>query len=372
MAPDYVIVGSGLTGAIIARTLTDAGRSAIIFERRSHLGGNVHDKVHQSGITIHTYGPHLFRTNSEKLWNFVNRFSRFRPFEVILKSLVDGRHENWPVAASYIRRVVGENWQPGFTSKVSNFEEASLAMMPRVIYDKFVKGYTEKQWGVPAITLSAGLAKRFDVRNDDDPRLMRHQFQGIPEDGYTKFMQELLRGVPIVISCDYLKHKAELAARNLVVFTGPIDEYFDFDLGKLKYRSQKREHKYFPDIEWAQACFQLNNPDPENGSHIRTLEWKHLMAPADAKQICGTVLTRETPVTPTDPNDYEYPFPDAGNADLYTSYAKRARLIPGLLICGRLGEYRYYDMDQAIARAQVLAQRILKGELRSNELQSST
>src|SRR5215471_1927101 len=178
----------------MARILVEAGHSVLVVERRSHLGGNVYDETHQSGIRIHKYGPHYFRTSSDKIWQFVNRFARFQPFEAVLKSYVDGRYENWPIAGSYIRRAVGENWQPEPFEEPRNFEEASLAMMPRLFYDKFVKGYTEKQWGVPAAALATGLAKRFDVRHDDEPRLVRHRHQGVPENGYATFMQELLKG----------------------------------------------------------------------------------------------------------------------------------------------------------------------------------
>jgi UDP-galactopyranose mutase len=359
MTADCVVAGSGLTGAVIARTLVDAGWGVVVLDRRSHLGGNVHDAYHSSGIRVHSYGPHFFRTNDPKLWKFVNRFADFYKYEAILKSFVDGRYENWPIAASYIRRVVGEKWKADFSGTPINFEEASLAMMPRIVYEKFVKGYTEKQWGVPAWTLSASLAKRFDVREDDEPRLMRHQYQGLPVKGYADMMQNMLAGIPVILDCDYLRHRDEFQARKLTVFTGPVDEYFGFDLGRLKYRGQQRTEEYLADVDFAQPCGQVNNPNPANGPHIRTLDWKHMMQPETLSGVRGTVLTRETTVTPTDPTDYEYPFPDDANARLYNAYRDRAKSIPNLLVCGRLGEYRYYDMDQAIARAMLLARRIL-------------
>ncbi|HUB66412.1 MAG TPA: UDP-galactopyranose mutase [Candidatus Methylacidiphilales bacterium] len=358
--PHFLIIGSGLTGAVIARLLHDAGRSVLMVERRCHLGGNVHDHIHESGIRVHTYGPHYFRTNDDDLWAFVNRFGGFYKYEPALKSWVDGRHENWPIAGSYIRRVIGEKWRPDFTGTPSNFEEAALALMPRLIYEKFVKGYTEKQWGVPPTQLSASLVKRFDVREDDEPRLMRHRHQGLPKDGYAAWMRRMVEGIPIILNCDYLCCRHDFPESAHIVFTGPIDEYFHHDMGRLVYRGQRREHEYLSEASYAQPCGQVNNPDPANGPHIRILEWKHMMMPEFAGKIHGTVLTRETTVTAIDPKDFEYPFPDAANTRLYEAYRARAAQINGLTVCGRLGEYRYYDMDQAIARAMLIAGRLLK------------
>jgi UDP-galactopyranose mutase len=358
-ALDCLIVGSGLTGAVIARTLTDAGKRVEVLDRRNHVGGNVHDHRHSSGVRIHTYGPHYFRTNSPELWAFVNRFAPFYRYEAVLKSLVDGRLENWPIAASYIRAAVGA-WTPAFVGTPANFEEAALSMMPRLVYERFVKGYTEKQWGVPASALSAQLAGRFDVRQDDEPRLMRHTYQGIPEGGYASFMTRMLEGIPVRLGCDYLKERGAFGKPRLLVFTGPIDEWFGFDLGKLAYRGQQRHHTYLPDVDLAQPCGQVNNPSPGAGPHIRTLEWKHMMSSGEASSLTGTVLTTETPYSPIDPSAYEYPFPDDANGKLYREYRERASGIPDLLICGRLGEFKYYDMDQAIARAQMLARKILE------------
>jgi UDP-galactopyranose mutase len=356
---DYLIVGSGLTGAVIGRILTDAGRSVLILDRRNHLGGNVSDHVHPSGIRIHTYGPHYFRTNCEEIWEFVTRFAEFYPYEACLRTFVDGCHEQWPIAESYIRRTIGDRWEPEFKGVPRNFEEASLAIMPRLIYEKFVKGYNEKQWGVTANSLSATLVKRFDVRKDDEPRLVRHKYQGIPTEGYSSLMRNLVAGIPLILNCDYLAHRKAFRYRKKLIFTGPIDEFFGFDLGRLHYRGQVREHRYLPDLRQAQPCGQVNNPSRENGPHIRTLEWKQMMQPEFAERIVGTVTTTETTVTPTDPDKYEYPFPNRANEQLYRRYRKRVNLDAKILVCGRLGEYRYYDMDQAIARAMKLASAIL-------------
>jgi UDP-galactopyranose mutase len=358
---DYLIVGSGLTGAVIARQLVDAGRDVLVVERRTHLGGNVHDHRHPSGIRVHTYGPHYFRTNSARVWHFVTRFAEFYRYEARLASRVDGRYERWPLSAEYIRRTVGPSWQPAFVGRPSNFEEASLAMMPEVVYRKFVKGYTEKQWGVPASSLAPELAKRFEVRADDDARLKRHRHQGIPVGGYTALMAQMLAGIPTVVGRDYLCHRDRFQAGRALVFTGPIDELFGFDRGRLQYRGQERHHRYLPDIHLAQPYGQVNNPDPANGPHVRTLEWKHMLSETERAAAVGTVLTEEVPRSPEDPNDYEYPFPDEVNKSRYAQYRARARRQPGLMVCGRLGEYRYYDMDQAIARALLLARRLIDG-----------
>lgn len=360
MKVDYLIVGSGLTGAVIARTLADAGREVLIVERRPHLGGNVHDHTHPSGIRVHTYGPHYFRTSAPRIWEFVNRFATFHPYEARVLARVETGLEQWPVAASCIRRLVGENWKPEFSGTPSNFEEAALALMPRAIYAQFVKEYNEKQWGVPAHTLSASLCTRFDIHQDDDPRLTpKAKFQGIPVEGYAALMQSLIAGIPIELNYDFLQRRDEIAASRRLIFTGPIDGYFGHDLGRLDYRGQQRTHTYLPDAGFSQPCGQVNNPLHTGGPHIRTLEWKHMMPAEFASRIRGTVLTTETPFTPTNPTDYEYPFPDDRNARLYETYRRRAEAEPGLLVCGRLGDYRYYDMDQAIARAMTLAGKLL-------------
>jgi UDP-galactopyranose mutase len=357
---DHLIVGSGLTGAVIARRLVDHGLDVLVVERRAHVGGNVHDQLHPSGIRFHSYGPHFFRTSSERVWRFVQRFARMRPYEARLLTLVDGRHEAWPVAGSWLRGAGAGEPPPPPRARPRNFEEACLAKLPRVAYEKFVRGYTEKQWGVPAHRLHPNLAARVEVRWDDDPRLKRSRHQGLPEDGYCALMDRLLAGVRVLTKVDYLAERDALRARRLLVYTGPIDAWFGHDLGRLAYRGQHREHVYLADRDTAQPAAVVNDPDPARGPHVRTIEWKRLMAPDEAARIRGTLLTREIPTTPVDPDGYEYPFQDAANRALYRRYRARADALPGVLVCGRLGEYRYYDMDQAIARALKLADGILR------------
>lgn len=357
---DVLVVGSGVTGATIARLIKDHGISVIVVERRGHIGGNVRDHRHRSGIVVHTYGPHYFRTSSDRLWAFVNRFCAFRPFAATLKTLVDGRYENWPISAEYIERAIGADWCPEFSGEPTNFEEACLAMMPRLVYERFVKGYTEKQWGVPAISLDAGLAGRFDVRADGDPRLKTSRYQGLPVDGYATFMQRMLAGIPVIANFDYLQRSREIIPRLFTVYTGAIDEFFGFDLGRLRYRGQRRDEIWIEDRQYCHPTVQTNFPSPQQGAFIREIEWKHMMDPTARRDISGTLITREYPMTPENPDCFEYPFPSGQDHRLFTRYQERAEAIPDLLICGRLGEYRYYDMDQAIGRAFVLFERHVK------------
>jgi UDP-galactopyranose mutase len=357
---DFVIVGSGLTGATLARILTERGRQVLVLERRAHLGGNVHDSVHASGHRFHTFGPHYFRTSSARIWRFVNRFATFYSYEARIMAWVDGRFEHWPVTRRYIERHHGGESQPVALAagEPANFEAAILGKMPRKVYQRFVAGYTRKQWEVPPATLSAELAKRVVIREGEDTRLTAHRYQGLPREGYAAFMRRMLDGIPCLTGVDFLKARADFVARDRLVYTGAIDEFYGCDLGRLRYRSQRREHVFMPG-KLRYPCAQINFPHLSE-SRIRLIEWAHLLPPEDRPE--GTLLTYETPYTPSGHDDVEYPFPSAEDANLYQAYRQRSESTSAVLFCGRLGEYRYYDMDQVIGRAMRIADRLMQGK----------
>ena len=356
---DYLVVGAGLTGSTIARVLHDHGREVLLLDRRDHAGGNVHDSLHPSGIRMHTYGPHYFRCSSRRIWEFVNRFGAFYPYRATVKSLVNGEYESWPVHATSFEQFLG--WQASPPAGApANFEEACLAKMPRPVYEVFVAPYTRKQWGVDPRHLQPALALRVRINHDHQTTLMPERaYQGLPAEGYGRLMGRMVEGVPLKLGTDYLENRSAYRARKALVFTGPIDEFFGFDAGRLGYRGHRRVHTFLPGEEWFQPCGQVNHPNGADHGALRTLEWKHLLPAARKQAIRGTLITREYPFTPEDPDRFEYPVPTAGNARLYRHYRRRAQAIPKLVMCGRLAAYRYLDMDQAIGLAMRVARKLL-------------
>jgi UDP-galactopyranose mutase len=316
--------------------------------------------VHPSGIRVHTYGPHYFRTDSQRIWSFVQRFGEWYPFHAAVQSQVDGKLEPWPVTGECVRRLCGENWAPAEPNRApANFEEAALAIMPRRIYEDFVRGYTEKQWGVACTQLAPSLCGRFDVRTDNYLHLSRHEHQALPVLGYTHLVEQMLRGIPTVLNCDYLAEAPVVTPRYGVIFTGAIDEYYGFRRGRLAYRAQQRQTDWYPTLKNFQDGLQINYPSLEQ-IFLRSVEWKFAMASVYASKIRGTVVTVETPYTPVDPDAYEYPSQDLSQRALYQEYRRDAMQEERLIICGRLGEYRYWDMDQAIGRALAIADRAIE------------
>lgn len=356
---DFVIVGSGLTGSTIARILADHQQDVLILERKDHIAGNVYDYKHECGAMIHKYGPHYFRCGSEKIWQFVNRFTTFYNWSAELRSKVKDEYLNWPVQQSYIEKIAGTEWDL-FKGEPKNFEEACLAKMPRELYELFIKGYTEKQWGVRCTELDKELAVRITINKSNVNTLTpNHKWNALPRNGYTEMVRNMIGDINVQTDFDYLQNRERVVAKKLLIFTGPVDEFFGYKYGKLKYRGQKRNVEYLPQTDQYQPFIQVNYPNADE-PRIRTIEWKHLMHPDDKINIKGTLLTHETPFTPDHPHQYEYPFPDKQNKSLYEKYKEEAAGLKDILICGRLGEYRYYDMDQAIGRAMNFASEILR------------
>ncbi|MEP6684941.1 MAG: UDP-galactopyranose mutase [Parafilimonas sp.] len=365
---DFIIVGAGLTGSTIARILTDHDQNVVILDRKNHPAGNVYDYRHESGAMIHKYGPHYFRCGSEKIWNFLNRFTEFYNWSASLKSKVGNEYLSWPVNVDYINKIVGEDWGL-FKGEPSNFEEVCLSRMPGQIYEMFIKGYTEKQWGVKATELDKELAVRITINKSNVNSLTpNHKWNALPRNGYTEMVRNMIEDIPLELEFDYLQNKEKVVANKMVIFTGPIDEFFGYKYGKLKYRGQNRRIEHLQNVDQHQPSVQVNYPNAED-PRIRTIEWKHLMHPDEKNMVDGTLLTHETPFTPENSNQFEYPFPDKINKTLYEQYKADAEKLDNVLICGRLGEYRYYDMDQAIGRAMKLTSEIMeKFEIPSEQL----
>lgn len=346
---EFLVVGSGLTGATIARILHDSGRSVLVTESRDHLGGNVHDHYVES-IKVHTYGPHYFRTSSQRVYDFVTCFCKLIPWEAHVKSNGDGT-QAWPLNEQYIESVCGIGWKPERIGVASNFEEAALNLMPKALYEKFIKGYTEKQWGVKATELSADLCTRFTVHKGNEQRFSPNpKWQGIPDCGYAELMRRMLSGIPIMLNSKFNIESASIFSK--IIYTGSLDSLLNNQFGNLKYRGQ---HRTVGRSNEGLGCLQLNNPG--EGGHIRKIDWSYLPSFYKPKY---TVITTETPYTPENPNEYEYPFPDATNKELHKKYLREiSEMYSNITVCGRLGCYQYFDMDIAIERAFRVVEKFL-------------
>ena len=234
---DFIVVGSGLTGSTIARLLTDHGQEVVILERKDHIAGNVYDYRHESGALIHQYGPHYFRCGSERIWAFVNRFSRFYDWSAVVRSKVDDAYLAWPVQQALIERFAGPAWRR-FEGEPSNFEEACLSKIPAPLYELLIKGYTEKQWGVRCVDLDKELAARISInKSNADVLTPNRRWNALPRDGYTAMVQRMIAGIAIETRFDYLRRQHEVVARKLLIFTGPIDEYFGYKSRTVEIQS---------------------------------------------------------------------------------------------------------------------------------------
>ena len=326
---DYLVVGSGLYGAIFAHEAKAHGKSVMVIDKRPNIAGNIYTE-NIEGINVHKYGAHIFHTNNKKVWNYITQFAEFNRFT------------NSPVA-----NYKGELYSLPFNK---NLEEQAISLVGRDIYEKLIKGYTEKQWGRDCKDLPAFIIKRLPVRLTFDNNYFNALYQGIPIGGYTKMIANLLDGIEVRLNTDYLENKAALdALADKVVYTGPIDAYFDYKLGTLEYRSVRFENELL-DKPSFQGNAAVNYTDRETPwTRIIEHKWFEFGKDENGNDLPKTIISREYSSEWKPGDEPYYPVNDAKNGALYAEYKKLAEVEPKVIFGGRLGEYKYYDMDQVIA-----------------------
>ena len=370
---DLLIVGAGLFGAVTAREAAERGLTSLVIDRRPHIAGNVYTEK-TAGIHRHVYGPHIFHTNSRKVWDYVNRFASFNRFTLSTVANWHGQLYSLPfnmytfnamwgvVTPDEAREKIRSQREAAGIGEPRNLEEQALCMVGRDIYEKLIKGYTQKQWGRPCRQLPASVIKRLPVRFTYDNNYFDARWQGIPAGGYTDMVARILDEGHITVSLntdfladrDYLRRQAKT-----VVYTGRIDEYFDHELGTLEYRSLRFETEV-PDTGNFQGNAIVNYTDEETPwTRIVEHKWFTFGKDDEGKDLPGTVITREYPAAWRPGSEPFYPVNDETNTRLYEAYRALAEKERNTVFGGRLGEYRYYDMDQVIARALETAPEII-------------
>jgi len=367
---DYLIVGSGLFGATFARQATDAGRRVLVVDRRPNVAGNIYTEDVE-GIHVHKYGAHIFHTNDAAVWRYVNRFAEFNRFTNSPVANYRGElyslpfnmytfNKMWGVVTPEEAQAKIDEQRREITGEPKNLEEQAISLVGRDIFEKLVKGYTEKQWGRDCRDLPAFIIRRLPVRLTFDNNYFNALYQGIPIGGYTKLVENLLEGIEVRLNCDYLENKAELdAMAKRVVYTGPIDAYFGFKLGALEYRSVRFETELL-DIPNFQGNTAVNYTDRETPwTRIIEHKWFEFGKDAEGNDLPRTVISREYSSEWKPGDEPYYPVNDEKNGALYRQYKALADGEEKVIFGGRLGEYRYYDMDQTVAAALRLSEREL-------------
>lgn len=359
---DFLVVGAGLYGSIFARELTDAGKSVLVIDKRPNIGGNVYtEKV--EGINVHKYGAHIFHTNNKKVWNYITQFAEFNRFTNSPVANYKGELYSMPFNMYTFNKMWGvvtpeeaaakiAEQRKEITGEPKNLEEQAISLVGRDIYEKLVKGYTEKQWGRDCRELPAFIIKRLPVRLTFDNNYFNALYQGIPVGGYTKLIANLLGGIEVRLNTDYLKHKAELdSLAETVIYTGPIDAYFGYKLGYLEYRSVRFEREVL-DTPNFQGNAAVNYTDRETPwTRIIEHKWFEFGKDENGNDLPKTVISREYSSEWKPGDEPYYPVNEAKNSALYAAYRKLADADKNVFFGGRLGEYKYYDMDQVIASA---------------------
>lgn len=358
---DYLIVGSGLFGAVCARELTDAGKSCLVVEARSHIGGNIYTEEVE-GIQVHRYGAHIFHTKDKETWEYVNRFATFNHYVNSPIAVYRDELYNLPFNMNTFSKLWGvktpaeaqakieEERRAYYVENPQNLEEQAINLVGVTIYEKLVKGYTAKQWGRPCTELPAFIIKRLPVRFVYDNNYFSDPYQGIPHEGYTKMVERLLDGVEVRLGCDYLAEKEMLEKMaKQIIYTGQIDRYYDYCFGPLEYRSVRFEDEIL-DIPNYQGNAVVNYTEAEV-PYTRIIEHKHFVFDSTSPK---TVISREYPSAWKVGDEPYYPVNNDENNSLYEKYRRLAENDPKVLFGGRLGLYKYYDMDRVISAAREL------------------
>lgn len=363
---DYLIVGSGLFGSVFAHEATKAGKKCLILDKRKHTGGNVYCE-NIEGINVHKYGAHIFHTNDKELWDYVNKFVEFNQYVNSPLANSKGKLYNLPFNMNTFYQLWGTTTPKEAKEKIEkqvaiygvenpkNLEEQALSLVGKDIYDYFIKDYTEKQWGRKATELPAFIIKRLPIRFTFDNNYFNDKYQGIPIGGYNKLTEALVKNIDIRLEIDYFSNKEHYdGLAEKTVFTGKIDEYFDYKLGILEYRSLHFENEILESDNFqGNAVVNYNDADYD---YTRIIEHKHFEF---GKQI-KTVITREYPQEWNLNKEAFYPINDAKNQTLFESYKKLGLLEKNVIFGGRLAEYKYYDMHQVIASALYKSKKELK------------
>ena len=356
---NYLIVGAGLYGAVAAERLTKAGMKCLVIDRRDHIAGNVYSE-NVEGIQVHKYGPHIFHTNDAEVWEYVNRFADFNRFTLGTIANYKGEIYSLPFNMYTFNKMWGVTTPNEAAAKIDaqrkeagitqpkNLEEQAISLVGTDIYERLIKGYTEKQWGRECKNLPSFIIRRLPVRFIYDNNYFSALHQGIPVEGYTKMVENMFDGIEVRLNCDYLEHKAEWdALAEKIIYTGPIDAYFDYKLGYLEYRFVRFETEVL-DIPNFQGNAIVNYTDRET-PYTRIIEHKWFdFGKGNPRK---TVISREYSEEWKPGDEPYYPVNDEKNSALYSEYKKLAGKEPNVIFGGRLGEYKYYDMDQVIRKA---------------------